>query len=93
MTKKFEEIILEELFKLSDKVDKMQEKMSKLATKEELREEVSKLATKKELKEEISKVVSKKEFEEAMEKQAFEIAEIFHDSFRTTTKYINKKLG
>ena len=55
MSSKFEEIVLEELFKLTTKVDNLQLQMQGMATKEDLKkfatkEDLKKFATKEDLK-------------------------------------------
>ncbi|MBR3003126.1 MAG: hypothetical protein IKF38_06200 [Clostridia bacterium] len=78
MTKKVEELILEQVFKLSEKIDKMQEKMNNFITKEDAKN----FATKDDLK----CFVTNEYLEQRLNKQTEEIAEVFHNSFETSTR-------
>ena len=65
MSSKFEEIVLEELFKLSTKVDNLQVQMQGMATKEDIKdmatkEDLKKFATKEDIKDMATKEDLKK---------------------------------
>ena len=76
MTTKTEELILEQLFKLSEQLTKLSERVSyiekNMATKDDLKELEARLEAKMDAR---------------FDKQAEEIATMFHDTFKTTTKY------
>ena len=72
MTTKFEEIILEEIFKLSSKIDKIQDEMKGMATKDDL----------KALETRLEKRMDKK-----FEQQTKDFIEMFDDSFKLNAKY------
>ena len=101
MTRNMEELILNELFKLSDKVDKMltkeefKKEMEKFATKEELRQLEDriekKFATKEDLKklatkEDLKQYTTHEELKKALEEQAKDISEVFQNTFITIEK-------
>ncbi len=75
MTKNMEELILTELFKLSDKVNEM---ATKMATKEDLK----RFATKEDLK----KYTTHEDLKKALDEQAKDIAEIFQNTFISLEK-------
>ena len=78
MTTKTEELILEQLFKLSERVSYIEKNM---ATKDDIKN----MATKDDLKELEARLEAKMDVR--FDKQAEEIATMFHDTFKTTTKY------
>lgn len=101
MRKATEDIILEELFNLSHKVDRMQETMAtkeelkaleeKMATKEDIKAVRAEMATKEDLKnyatkEDIKEFVTNAQLKKEFDKQAKEIAQIFHNTFATMKK-------
>lgn len=75
MTKNTEEIILQEIFNLNNKIDKFQDEVrEKMVTKEELGK----------VKEELKEVmVTKEEFKEEMNLQARDITHILDDISRS----------
>lgn len=88
MKKTTEDMILEQLFHLTRKVDKMQENM---ATKEDIKAIRAEMATKEDLKnyatkDDIKNFVTNEKLEEEFSKQSKEIAQIFHNTFSTMEK-------
>lgn len=75
MTTKTEELILEQLFKLSERVSYIEKNM---ATKDDIKN----MATKDDLKELEARLEAKMDVR--FDKQAEEIATMFHDTFKTT---------
>ena len=97
MSSKFEEIVLEELFKLTTKVDNLQLQMQGMATKEDLKkfatkEDLKKFATKEDIKdmatkEDLKKFATKEDMDKKFEEQTKEIATMFQDAFKLSDKY------
>ena len=88
MKKATEDMILEQLFHLTRKVDKMQEDM---ATKEDIKAIRAEMATKEDLKnyatkEDLKNFVTNEQLKKEFNKQAKEIAQIFHNTFETMEK-------
>ncbi len=94
MSEKLAEIILEELFKLSGKIDKIQEEMKGMATKEDLKafatkEDIKDMATKEDLKAFATKEDFRnleKRMDKRFEEQTQDISEMFHDSYKYNAK-------
>lgn len=101
MRKTTEDIILEELFNLSHKFDKIQETMTtkeelkaleeRMATREDIKAIREEMATKEDLKnyatkEDIKDFVTNTQLKKEFDKQAEEIAQIFHNTFSTMGK-------
>lgn len=102
MTTKFEEIVLEEIFKLSGKFDKVQDEMKDL--KKEMQYMNGKMDQKfaeqdkkidQKFAEQDKKINQKfaeqdKKIDQKFEEQAREIAEMFTDTFHLTSKYLRE---
>ena len=85
MTTKTEELILELLFKLSEQLIKLSERVSYIEKNMATKDDIKNMATKDDLKELETRIEAK--MDARFDKQAEEIATMFHDTFKTTTKY------
>ena len=105
MTKNLEEMILQELFKLSDKIDKMQDKMGNMqnemknmVTQKNLKDLEERMEQKfdkkleqrlKEQEERIEKNFNKK-LDERLQKQTEDLTEMFRDMYGYNERYLKK---
>ena len=71
---------------LAETKKELEQRMDKMVTKEEFEKRMEKMVTKEEFKKEMEKMVTKEEFKKEMDVQADDIAQIFHNTFKTLEK-------